>query len=276
MGVLGKLGFMNSQDHQQQDRKRGDLLGAFAAYDLWSFLAWQDIKIKYRRSKIGPFWITLSMAIFCVALGMVYSRLFKTQVAELLPFLSIGLVVWGLISSCIGEMPNLFVDNAPYMKDMRINPLIILLRALTRNLIVFGHNLLIVVGIYLFFGIWPGWPMLLAIPGLLLVMLNLLAVSIPLSIVGARFRDLSQITQSMLQVVFFVTPIFWFPRLLAEGSWVIAANPMGYFIDLVRSPLLGQLPNLLSFGVSLLTLLVSSIIAAWIYKSKSPRIAFWV
>jgi ABC-type polysaccharide/polyol phosphate export permease len=259
-----------------QDRKQSDMLAAIAAYDLWSFLAWQDIKIKYRRSKIGPFWITVSMAVFCVALGFVYSQLFKTEISELLPFLAIGLVVWSFVSSCVGEMPNLFVDNAAYIKDMRINPLTIVLRVLTRNTIVFCHNLLIVLGIYLYFGIWPGWVGLLAFPGLLLVMLNLLAIGIPLSIVGARFRDLSQITQSILQVVFFITPIFWFPRLLAEGSWIIAANPVAYFIDLVRSPLLGHAPEPISWGLSSLTLLATSLIAAWVYRSKSARIAFWV
>ena len=259
-----------------QDRKQSDLLAAIAARDLWSFLAWQDIKIKYRRSKIGPFWITLSMAVFCVALGAVYSRLFKTEIAELLPFLSIGMVVWSLVSGCLGEMPNLFVDNASYIKDMRINPLTILLRAVTRNVIIFAHNLLIVLGIYLFFGIWPGWTVLLALPGFLLVILNLAVIGIPLSIIGARLRDLSQITQSILQVIFFITPIFWFPRLLGDGSWVIAANPVAYFMDLVRSPLLGNAPQLVSWGVSLLTLLTTSIIAVWVYRSKSARIAFWV
>jgi lipopolysaccharide transport system permease protein len=147
---------------------------------------------------------------------------------------------------------------------------------LTRNAIIFGHNLLIVLGIYLYFGIWPGWTGLLALPGFLLVVLNLAVIGIPLSIVGARFRDLAQITQSILQVVFFITPIIWFPRLLAEGSWVIAANPVAYFIDLVRSPLLGHAPEPISWGVSLVTLLTTSILAAWVYRNKSARIAFWV
>jgi ABC-type polysaccharide/polyol phosphate export permease len=256
--------------------RKNDLLEAIAAYELWSFLAWQDIRIKYRRSKIGPMWITISMAVFCIALGIVYSQLFKTEIRELLPFLAIGLVVWGFLSSCLGEMPNLFVDNAPYIRDMRINPLTIIFRALARNAIVFGHNLLIVLGIYLVFGMWPGWVGLLALPGFLLVVLNMLAIAVPLSIVGARFRDLSQITQSILQVVFFITPIFWFPRLLEKGSWIIAINPAAYFIDLVRSPLLGHPPALLSWGVSLLTLLLCSLIAASVYRSKSKMVAFWV
>jgi ABC-type polysaccharide/polyol phosphate export permease len=259
-----------------QERRHVDLRTAIAAYDIWSFLAWQDIKIRYRRSKIGPLWITISMAVFCIALGAVYSQLFKTDVSELLPFLAIGMVVWSFLASCLGEMPNLYVDNAPYIKDMRINPLTILLRVLSRNIIILAHNLLIVLGIYLYFGIWPGWMGLLMVPGLILVVLNLAVIGIPLSIFGARFRDLSQITQSILQVIFFITPIFWFPRLLEKGSLVIAANPFAYFIDLVRSPLLGHSPEPISWVVSLGIFFTTSIFAAWAYRNKSAGIAFWV
>lgn len=256
--------------------KPNDLITALMAYDLWCFLAWQDIKVRYRRSKIGPFWITLSMAIFCGALGVVYSQLFKTEISELLPFLSIGFVTWSFIASCLGEMPNLFVENAAYVKDMHINLLIIHLRALTRGVIILCHNFLIVLGVYLYFRIWPGWPGLLVLPGFVLVLLNLVAIGITLSVIGARFRDIAQITQSVLQVGFFVTPIFWLPRLLPKDSWLITINPLAHFIDLVRSPLLGHFPQFVSWGGALLTLLSSTAIAVVVYQRKSGRIAFWV
>ncbi len=256
--------------------KKNDLIEALSQFVLWGYLARQDINIRYRRSRIGPFWITISMVIFCIALGIVYSQLFKTKISELLPFLTIGMMVWGFISSCIGDMPNLFVDNASFMKDMRINPLTILLRVLTRNIIIFAHNLIILVGVYVYFDIWPGWVGLLFIPGFILVLLNLAAIGIPLSIIGARYRDINQITQSVLQVLFFITPIFWFPRLLSADNWIIAANPLGYFIDLVRSPLLGHLPGIISWVGSLILLFVSSIFAIVVYRKNSARIVFWV
>ena len=256
--------------------KNNDLVASLLDYELWLFLSWNDIKIRYRRSLIGPFWITLSMSIFCVMLGLVYSRLFKAEIIELFPFLSIGLVIWGFIASCIAEMPNLFVENASFMKDMRINPLTILLRVFARNCIIFAHNMLIVVGIYLYFGIWPGWNGLLAIPGFLVVALNLIAIGIPLSIVGARFRDLAQIIQNVLQAVFFITPIFWFPRLLPKGSWILTANPATYYIDLIRTPLLGQYPQPISWVVAIGTLATTSTIAIWIYRKKSAHVTFWI
>ena len=256
--------------------KKNDLIEALTQFELWGYLARQDIKTRYRRSKIGPFWITISMAIFCGALGAVYSRLFGVEISELLPFISIGMVVWSLVAGVIGEMPTLYVEAAPFIKDIKINLITILFRAVGKSLIIFSHNLIIVVGIYLYFGIWPGWIGLIAIPGFFLVLMNLVAIGLPLAILGARFRDVSQITQSILQVIFFITPIFWFPRALSKDSWIISFNPATHYLDLIRSPLLGQFPTNESWMVSILIFISCLILATPVYRKNGPRVAFWV
>lgn len=255
---------------------KSEFLAALRAHELWRYLAWQDIRLRYRRSRIGPLWITLSMAIFCLSLGVVYSQLFKADIREYLPFLSVGFVLWGLISSLLAEFPNLYVDNAAYIKDIKTNPFIIMFRAVTRHLITLGHNALIIIGIYLYFGINPGFVALLALPGIFLVLLNLIAVGVVLSLFGARFRDVAPITQSLIQVLFFVTPVTWFPRLLERDSWVTVVNPLSYYLDLMRSPLLGQAPAAMSWWVTLLTLCIFGLFAMVVHRIKSSRIPFWV
>lgn len=253
-----------------------DLAAATAARDLWLFLAWQDVRLRYRRSGIGPLWITLSMAIFCFSLGVIYSQLFRANNVEYLPFLSVGVVFWGLISGVLGEMPNLFIDSAVYIKDIRINPFTILFRAITRHVITLGHNVLIIVGIYVYFHINPGFTALFALPGLALVLLNLAAIGVSLSLVGARFRDVAPITLSLIQVVFFLTPITWLPRLLPADSWVMLANPVIYYLDLTRSPLLGQAPAPQSWMAAFCTLALFVALAAALYRARADRIPFWV
>lgn len=258
------------------NRSTNDLSDALRSHEIWANLAWQDIRLRYRRSKIGPLWITLSMAIFCLSLGAVYSQLFKSRIAEYMPFLSVGFVFWSMIAGLLGEFPNLYVENAAYIKDMRINPLTILLRVVARHVVVLGHNLLIVIGVYLYFGIEPGWTGLWALPGVALVLMNLIAAGIILSIVGVRFRDVAPITQALIQVVFFVTPITWLPRLLPADSWVTRLNPFAYYLDLMRSPLLGQAPAADSWIASFMTLLFLSAMAATVYRARAVRIPFWV
>lgn len=216
------------------------------------------------------------MAIFCLSLGVVYSQLFKMDIKEYLPFLSVGFVFWGLISGMLGEFPNLYVDNASYIKDIKINPFTILFRVVTRHVITFAHNALIIVVIYLYFSINPGLNVFLALPGFALLLLNLVAIGVSLSLFGARFRDVAPITQSLIQVLFFITPIMWFPRLIPADSWVSRANPFAYYLDLTRSPLLGQPPELESWIVSLCTLTLFVAVAVWMYRAKASRIPFWV
>ncbi len=256
--------------------KRSELIDAILNYELWSYLAWQDIKLRYRRSKIGPLWITLSMAIFCLALGIVYSHLFKAEVHDYVPFLSLGFVVWGLMSSVLTEFSNLFVDNASYIKDIKINPFSIILRMMARHFIIFLHNLLIVIAIYLLFAINPGVNILYFVPGIVLVFFNLLAMGVILSILGARFRDVAPTVQALVQVVFFITPITWFPKLLPASSWVVKINPFVYFLDLTRSPLLGSAPEEASWIAAVGMLICVTCIAAYMYKKKSRKIPFWV
>jgi ABC-type polysaccharide/polyol phosphate export permease len=255
---------------------KSDFIAAIKSNEIWLYLATQDIKLRYRRSKIGPFWITLSMAIFCASLGVVYSQLFKADINEYLPFLSVGFVFWTFMSSVVGESPNLFVDNAPYIKDMKTNPFVILLRTITRHLIILAHNFLIVFGIYIYFGINPGLKFFLVIPAIVLVVLNLGAISLSLSILGARFRDISQITQSMLQVIFFITPITWFPKLLSADSLLVFINPFSHYLNILRSPVLGEEIYGISWLLSLATLFIVSSIAFLLYKTKGSRIPFWV
>lgn len=265
--------------HKVRSARRNSLIdftAALAAYELWFYLAWQDIRLRYRRSKIGPLWITLSMAIFCLALGFVYSELLQVSLADYLPFLSVGFVVWGFVAAMLGEFPNLYVENGAYLKDAHINPVTILFRATARNVLILAHNVVIIVGIYLYFSIQPGFVAFLAIPGLFIVMLNMIAIGVTLSIVGARFRDVSLINQSLIQIAFFVSPITWMPHLLADDSWVLRANPIAYYMDLIRSPLLGSAPAAMSWYVSLATLAIFGAIAMWTYQTKSSRIPFWV
>jgi ABC-type polysaccharide/polyol phosphate export permease len=145
-----------------------------------------------------------------------------------------------------------------------------------RNIVVFAHNMLIIVGIYIYYDLTLSAIVLLTIPGLILVLMNLVAIGVSLSIIGARFRDIGQINQSLVQVLFFLSPIMWFPRLVPADSLILKLNPIAYFLDLIRSPLLGSAPSLSSWGAALATLVVFSSIGALLYQKKNSQIPLWV
>jgi ABC-type polysaccharide/polyol phosphate export permease len=251
-------------------------IAALCAVDVWGYLAWQDIRLRYRRSTIGPFWITLSMTIFCLSLGYVYSRLFKQNIVEYLPFVTASFVIWGFMASVMTEMPNVFVDSAPYIKDININPLIIVMRALARHVITFLHNAFIIVGIYLWFGIPPTPALWMFIPGFFLTLVTMTGVAVVLGIIGARFRDIAPITQSAVQVLFFITPITWAPSMLPKDSHILSLNPFAHLLEITRAPLLGNAPAPGAWTYAFVACGMSVFCAAAAYRIKARELPFWV
>ncbi|MHC8441500.1 MAG: ABC transporter permease [Candidatus Eutrophobiaceae bacterium] len=140
-----------------------DLIATFARAKVSLCLAWQDTRLRYRRSKIGFFWITLSMGIFCLILGIVYRKLFGFDANEYLLFLICGYVCWSLISSLLSKCPETFQIYASSLKDIKVNPIEILLRFLTWCFIFFSRTALIIVFAFIYFGIELNPVMLLAI-----------------------------------------------------------------------------------------------------------------
>lgn len=253
-----------------------DIIANISNYELWMHLAVQDTKLRYRGTILGPFWISINMGLFILVLGMVYSRIFSSNLQEYLPYLASSLIAWLLISGFLNDAPNVFHENAGLLKGINISPILVIMRALSKHLIVMLHNILIVVGINVFYAIEPTINILLFIPGLVLVTLNLMFLAIAISIFGTRFRDVGPIISSTLQTIFFITPIMWFPRLLPSDSFLLKLNPVYFFLDLIRAPLIGSQPTLQSWIVSTTTLFILFCCAAIIFEKTKHKIIIWL
>ena len=253
-----------------------DLVDAINNRQIWLHLSWLDTKLKYRRSKIGQFWITLSMIIFISSLGLVYSKLFKANPSEYIPYLAISYIIWNYISGLLNESSNLLVNSTRYIGEIKINPIILILGLLTKHIIIFSHNILIVFLIYFFFKITPNSYILYSFPTFVLLTLNLFNISVFLSILGLRYRDMSQIVQNLIQVLFFITPITWFPKLLSSNKWIIDLNPMAHFIEIFRSPILGNSPPSNSIFFCLFILILLFISSSILYSWKVKRLVYWL
>jgi len=128
----------------------------------------------------------------------------------------------------------------------------------------------------LYFGIWPGAVALLAIPGLLLVLLNGATATLFIGMMSARFRDVPQLINSVVQIVFFVTPIMWKPELLRSRTFIADFNPFYHLLEIVRAPLLGSLPSTKSYIAVLLITLVNVVIVGAFFARFRSRISYWV
>src|SRR6204780_4864376 len=99
-------------------RAWGDLVDGYRRRELWLHLGWQDIKQRYRRSVLGPFWITIATGTTAVAMGGLYSKLFPLQLSVHLPYVTLDLIIWNLINASILEGADVFVANEGLIKQL--------------------------------------------------------------------------------------------------------------------------------------------------------------
>src|ERR1700682_586658 len=95
-----------------------EIVAGFRAWPVWVIMGWDDIRQRYRRSVLGPFWITLSMGAFILLLGIIYSRLFHMELENYMPYLSVGYIVWGFMSAAINDSCIAFTDTARIIKQI--------------------------------------------------------------------------------------------------------------------------------------------------------------
>ena len=203
------------------------------------YLARADIRQRYRRSTLGPFWITISTGIMVATMGIIFGQVFKAPMAELLPFLAAGLVIWSFISSTLTEATEVFVGAQAIIRQLPIPLFVHVVRLLAKNFYIFLHNIVIVC---------------------------------------SRFRDLTQIVASLLQIFFYLTPIIWLPSLLPEKTsmMVLTGNPFFHLIEVVRAPLLNQVPTSLNWIFTIVFAILGWLFTIFIFNRYRSKIAYWL
>ena len=254
-----------------------DLDRCFRGWHVWALLGVSDIRLRYKRSRFGQFWITLSMAFFVAGIGLVYGGLFHQNVHDYIPYLAVNMTIWALMQTSISESCNAFIEAAPYLRQEALPKASFVMRVMVRNLVAFAHNLLIVPLVFIIFFYAPSPVALLAIPGLLLVLVAVFAASVSLAILCTRFRDMQQIVSNLLQLAFFVTPIMWHVEQLGRNAFYVEVfNPFAAFLRIVSEPLLGHVPALQTYLSVLIYLAILMAIAWPVYAKFRARIVYWL
>ena len=254
-----------------------DIRDGLLNWRMWGRLGWQETKRRYRRTVIGPFWTTLSLSIFIFTLGLLWAQLWKQDPKSYLPFLTAGMLAWGLVSIIITEGGSVFIAAEGLIKSLPFSYTILTCAVVWRNLIVFFHHLVIYLGVMLYAGVAVTSSSFLVLPGLLLVAINGIWVCTLLGMMCSRFRDIQQIIASVLQISMFVTPIFWTPKQLGERfALYVDVNPLYHYVDIVRSPLLGNPPSLLSWSVVIAGTIFGWAVTLFFYSRFRRRLPYWI
>jgi lipopolysaccharide transport system permease protein len=261
-------------------RNRWAMADISAGARLWRLawaLGWLDIRLRYRGSMLGPFWLTISTGVMVGALGILYSTLFKIDLRNYLPFLALSQVLWGFLAALVSEACTTFTEAEGVIRSVRMPFFVFSMRALIRNAIALGHNIVVIVVVFAIFWIWPGWESLIAIPGLLLWAVDGLALTLLLGAFCARFRDIQPIVNSVMQIAFFMTPVIWKPdQLSPAGVEKLAFNPFFDLLEIVRGPILGSDIAMTTWvGALIYSAVVCAISWAFFVRARG-RVTFWI
>ncbi|MGN8112279.1 ABC transporter permease [Paraburkholderia sp. 22098] len=253
-----------------------DLKQSMASYRLWTLLGWLEIRQRYARSRVGPFWLTISMGVMIGSIGVVYGSLFGQKMSDYLPFLAISLVMWTMFAQTVQEGSIAYINSATYIRQAATPKLIYVFQVMWRNLVILAHNFIIVLILLAVYGVkdWAVLPVF--IPALLLYLANALWVAMLAGLVSARFRDLPQIISALVQIAFYVTPIIYRPDSLKRFSFIVELNPLAHLIELVRAPLIGQMPSPTTWFVALGLAVVGWTFALAMTGRYLKRIPYWV
>jgi ABC-2 type transport system permease protein len=254
-----------------------DFFAGFARTSTWMLLARRDIQVRYRRSLIGPFWISISMGVMVLTLALLYGSFFgQSDYKTYLSFLACGFLAWGLLSGLVMEGCGSVIEADGYLRNVPMPLTLIACRVVFRQLVYFAHNLVVIIPIV----VWLGVGMKLTIFGMLwgvaLYVAAGLGVCMVLGPLSARFRDLPQVVANLMQVFFFLTPIFWDPKAVPERAILVDANPFYHFVQLIRGPILGEgIPELsLTIALTCIGVLWAAGIGVFLWSRR--QLYFWL
>lgn len=249
------------------------------SWRMWSYMAFADIRRRYRRTVIGPFWTTLNLAIFIISMGFLFSSLWKTNIEEFLPYFSSGFICWTLTATIITESCATFTSVEGLLKQIALPYASFSWLVLARNLLVFLHQIVIYICIAFIFHISVTAYTFLIIPALFLFFLTASWLAMLLGLLCARFRDVQQVVGSLLQISMFVTPIFWPVSQLGGGTrayLLVNANPLYHYVSVIRQPLLGIAPSFMNWLVVGGITILGWALTMLVMSQKHRQLIFWL
>lgn len=269
-----------TSDHSRSarlERAYADIFQSFCAWRIWHTLAYQDIKQRYRRSVIGPLWLTLGVGVNVTCIGVIWGNLFGFDAERFIPYLALGLIYWDFMTSVINSSCSVFYGNARFILQIKKPFFVYVIWMIWRQILIFFHNFLVFLVIIFVFDV-NLWDTLYLVPfAFVLLVITITPYALILAVVSTRYRDIPPIVSSIINVMFFVSPILWSRDQLGERgvSW-IDLNPLTHVLEVVRDPLLGIEPRMISWVVFCGVAVIGWGCAVALLARFRHRISYWI
>ncbi len=217
---------------------------------IWIIATIYKTVLKYRRTRFGTLWLPVGLILIVLAKGILFSGILNVPTERLMPNLAVGLLLWRLIS-------GIFVTSCSALSlfksdfESEYYPLFTpILAAIINQLFIFAHGVLPIIIIVLLYVLPSASAVIYVLLGLALLFFTVLPAGFLLSIFCTRYRDITQLVQSNMRVIYFLTPVLWLPE-MAKGNytWALFINPFYHMIEIIRDPFIGQPIEILNWAM---------------------------
>lgn len=238
-------------------------------------LAWSDMRHRYVRSLLGPFWMSLQMAIVVAVLGSVIGQMSSAEMMARLPMLALSMTAWTFLNSVVLDATTALQNSASLIRDRALLPVIFLLQCTFRQGLFALHNACVPLILWLLLTPHDLSGALAALPGLSLFVICTFGLSLVLGALATRYRDLKPIIESTLMLAFLASPVIWSADMINHRSTVMRLNPLTHLFAVWREPLAGSHVDATSiiYVLVALTLLLCASALTLVHLRKA---AFWI
>ena len=257
------------------------ILDSILKFRVWFFLGNQEIKARYKRSIIGPLWITLGTLFVLVVIGPVYSIILGQNSDQYIVYLSSGLIYWILFASTLNSCCQSLINSASIIASRNVPPLIFVLKDIYRELIIFLHNFPLIMIVY-FYNIFYldneiiYINFILIFISLVLTIFFLFCLCSLIAILCLRYRDLISLITNLVTILFFLTPVIWSPGLIGKNFDWLEFNIANKLLKIFRDPILGYNIDLSLYLEVLLYDVGLLIVLILVVRKVKNKLVFWI
>jgi lipopolysaccharide transport system permease protein len=210
--------------------------------ELLYFLAWRDIKIRYKQTVLGAAWAILQPFLTMVVFSLFFGHLARIP-SDGIPyplFSYAALVPWTFFSSGVQQSTNSLVASSDLITRVYFPRLVVPIATTLSGVVDFALAFVVLLGMMAWYGVWPGANVVWLPPLLLLALAASLAVGLWLSALNVNYRDVRFAVPFLIQLWLFATPIAY-PASLVGQPWraILGLNPMAGVVEGFRWALLG-------------------------------------
>lgn len=243
---------------------------------LWGFLAWRSLAGTYARTTLGIWWIPIDVLFHFLTIGLILSIVLGGE-GRYLPYFAPSFALWRIFTQSTIRSANLWNRSENLIRNFPLPKSLFIAQECGRAFFLF--LLKFPVGLLMAYltGALLSIKILIIPFGITLYLLNLSWIMILFSLIGGRFPDFHRFLPSLMYALYIGSPILWQPeRLGSEYQFIANWNPIFHLMEVVRRPILGEFPSLLSWLVVIISAVIGWGIALLLFSRLHKRIVLWL